>query len=223
MSLALTDAATVSPEQLIDTLHWRYATKKYDPQRTIPEATWNALLESLVLSPSSYGLQPWKFFVVENPEVREKLKAASWNQSQVTEAAQYVVLAHRTDLKPTDVERYIERIAEVRQTTPASLDGFKKLLDSFIGQAGKGFDEKAWSARQTYIALGMFLASAALLGVDTTPMEGFDPAKYDEILKLKEQGYHAVVAVAAGYRANDDAYAGLPKVRYETQDVVAHI
>ncbi len=210
-----------NPEALLKGLRARYATKKFDPKRKISAAVWDALEESLVLSPSSYGLQPWKFFVVDDPALRAKLKPASWNQSQITDADRLVVFAARKDLGPADVERFIARLGAVRKTPVEKLGDYKQMM---LGSMSKPKEHLlAWASRQVYIALGTFLSAAAALGVDACPMEGFDPAKYDEILGLSEKGYTAVVLAAAGYRADDDGYATAPKVRFDRADVVAHL
>jgi nitroreductase len=212
------DRPVVTPEALVRSLESRYAVKKYDKEGKIEPAQWEALLLSLVLAPSSYGFQPWKFVVVENPGLRAKLREASWGQTQVTDADKLVVFAARKGFGKEDVRRYIERIAEVRQVSVESLAGFKDMLLAAINRPQEQTD--AWMARQVYIALGMLLTSAAALGVDATPMEGFEPAKYDQLLGLEKAGYTAVVVAALGHRAPDDAYGKLPKVRYARESVV---
>jgi len=204
-------------------LAWRYATKKFDPAKPVAPDDWRTLERSLVLAPSSFGLQPWKFFVVTDGAMKARLRAASWNQSQVVDASHVVVFALKTGLGPADVERWIARIGQVRGTPPAALEGYKKMMVGFLAQPTERFDVDDWAARQLYIALGQFMAAAAMLGVDTCPMEGLDPVAYDEILNLGGSGYRTVVVCVAGHRAADDATASWPKVRYETRDVVAHL
>jgi nitroreductase len=216
-------SAVLNPEQILERLQWRYATKKFDPTKKIPEPVWQALEQSLVLSPSSFGLQPWKFFVIRNPEIRQKLLEYSWGQTQVVEASHLVVLAIKKDLDASDVDRYVTRMAEVQQVPPDSLDGFAKVVKNFLVNPPYKLDLDEWAARQTYLALGFYMTCAAMLGIDTLPMEGFVPAKYDEVLGLPDKGYHAVVLCPAGYRAEDDKYAAKPKVRYPTQAVVNYI
>lgn len=211
----------VENETLLRQLNWRYATKKFDPTKKIAPADWDTLEQALVLSPSSYGYQPWKFFVVTNPAVRAELRKAAWNQAQVTDASHLVVVAHKTNLSPADADRLIARVAAVRGVTVESLAGYKGMLLGVFQQPPDQL--RAWAARQTYIALGTFLSAAALLGVDACPMEGFDPAAFDRILGLGEQGYSAVVLAAAGYRADDDPYAKLAKVRFAREDVISTI
>jgi nitroreductase len=211
----------VNNETLTRQLNWRYAVKRFDPKRKIAAPDWKTLEEALVLSPSSYGLQPWRFFVVNDPGTREKLRAAAWNQSQITDASHLVVFAVRKDLSPADVDRFIARVAEVRNVETASLDGYKSMI---LGSVNRPAEQvRNWSARQVYIALGNFLTSAALLGIDACPMEGFDPAKVDQILGLSEKGWASVVIATAGYRSSEDAYAKLPKVRFNTEEVVEHV
>jgi nitroreductase len=211
----------VNNETIVRQLNWRYATKKFDPARKIQAPDWKTLEQALVLSPSSYGLQPWKFLVVENPDVRAKLRLAAYNQPQITDAAHLVVFAHRVGFNKDDVDRHVERVGQVRNLPPESLEGYRKAMLGAVQRPQDQID--AWASRQVYIALGNFLAAATLLGIDACPMEGFDAAQFDQILGLKEQGYHAQVLAAAGYRAEDDAYAKLPKVRYSPEDVVAHV
>lgn len=214
--------STISGESLLQQLNWRYATKKFDPSKKISAADWAVLEQALVLTPSSYGLQPWKFIVVTDPALKTKLRPASWNQSQVEECSHLVVLTAKQDITEADVDRFIARIAEVRGVTAESLAGYK---DYMVGDLVKGPRHAIiheWAARQTYIALGNLMTSAALLGVDACPFEGIEPAKYDEILGLKGTGYATISACPLGYRAADDKYANAPKVRFEAKDVVEH-
>lgn len=214
---------TSSTETVLNALRWRYATKKFDPARTIPAPAWSALEEALVLSPSSLGLQPWKFFVVRDPAARRALSAASHGQTQPVDCSHFVVFALRTDVDPAYVDRFIGRISEVRGAAKESLKGYHDLVQTSTDKARAAGRLDAWMSRQVYIALGQFMAAAALLGVDTCPMEGFDPAKYDEILSLGRQHCTALCACAAGYRAADDKYAALAKVRFQLADVVSHV
>lgn len=216
---------TLPTSELIDTLNWRYAVKKFDAARKIPADTWSAIEQATVLAPSSYGLQPWRFVVVTDPAVRTKLRAVAWNQSQVTDASHLVVFCRKISVSEADVAAYISRIVEVRSAPAATLEDYKKMMvGSVSNPAGlPGGSMETWTRSQTYIALGFFLASCAILGVDACPMEGFDPAKFDEILGLSKDGYLPVALGAAGYRASDDWLATLPKVRAKVSDVVKHV
>ncbi len=217
------DNLDLTAEQIIQPLKSRYATKKFDPSKKIPDDIWHALEQSLILAPSSFGLQPWKFFVVRNPDLRQQLLPHAWDQSQIVEASHLVVLAIKTNINAGDVAPYIDRVAEVRNMPKGQLEGLENMIKGYLKEPPYPLQPDSWSAKQVYIALGFFLYSAALLGVDACPMEGFVPAKFDEILGLPEQGYAATVLCAAGYRAEDDKYADLAKVRYETEDVVQYI
>ena len=214
---------SLSAEALLEQLRWRYATKKFDPQRKIPAEDWRVLEEALVLSPSSFGLQPWKFIVITDPQLRERLRTASWNQAQIVDASHLVVFAIKKDLNAADVERYVQRIAEVRGLHVDALSQYKQMMLGFIAQAANGLDINAWSARQVYLALGVFLTTAAAMGIDTCPMEGIEPDAYDKILGLNQQGYHPLAVATAGYRAADDSFAKLPKVRFKPEEVVVHV
>ena len=210
----------MTPDALLDSLRWRYAVKRFDPARRIPEDTWKALEEALVLTPSSYGLQPWRFVVVTDPALKASLVPLSWNQPQPADCSHYVVLARRAGLTEADIDRFVARMAEVRGVDATS---FQRYRDVMVGGLLKGpqasrVDE--WAAYQVYIALGSLMTCAAVLGIDACPMEGIQPGKYDEALGLKAQGYATVVACALGYRSAADKYAAQPKVRFKAGDVV---
>lgn len=221
--MTLAPNAALTPERLVQTLTWRYATKKFDPARKISAADWRAIEASFHLAPSSYGLQPWKFLVIDDPTVREKLMLASWNQRQVVDASHYVVLATRTKIELEDGERWVARLAEVRGVPTDSLAGMSKGLAKFAATPPAHVEHAAWAAKQAYIALGFAMTSAALLGIDTVAMEGFEPAKYDEVLGLAPRGYRAICGLALGYRAGDDKNASLPKARFPLDRVIEHV
>jgi nitroreductase len=213
----------ISPQQLVDALNWRYATKKFDPAKKIPEGVWHALEQALVLAPSSIGLQPWKFFVVTNQEVKTRLQAASYRQAQAVDCSHLVAFAVRRDIDATHVERHIERMIELTGATPEAMAKFRTMTMRNLDRARTEGKLDTWQEHQVYIALGKFMASAALLAVDTCPMEGIEPAKYDEILGLTGTNYATAVACAAGYRSPDDKYATMKKVRFKTEDVVVRV
>lgn len=205
--------------EILTALNWRYATKVFDPAKKIPAETWAALEESLILTPSSYGLQPWKFLIVQEAELREQLVAHSWRQRQVADCSHLVVMAVKKAYSLDDLDAFITRMAEVRGGTAEALAGFRKMV---AGTQAQGYMTKEWAKMQAYIALGQFMTSCALLGIDTCPMEGFVPAKYDELLGLEAQGLTTAVLCPAGYRHADDRYASLPKVRFTNADVIEH-
>lgn len=214
---------TISPSQLLGALHWRYATQKFDPARKIPAETWQALEQSLVLTPSSFGLQPWRFLVVDNPVIRQQLAGAAYGQRQPLDASHFVVFAVRKNLGDDHIERHVARTAHVRGVPPESLAGYKTGISKAISGARSSGRLDTWQSHQVYIALGQFVAAAALLGVDTSPMEGISTSKFDEILGLKGSEFATLCACAAGYRADDDKYAEIPKVRFEADDVISHV
>lgn len=203
----------------LQALNWRYATKSFDATKKIPAETLELLLEALRLAPSSYGLQPWKFVVVENAELREKLKVVSWNQGQITDASALIVLCRKEPFGEADVEAYVQDTAKTRGEAVENLEGYKQMM---LGSV-KGRDEAAmavWTSKQVYLALGVLLSAAAVNGIDTCPMEGFDAAQYDEILGLKEKGLRSVVLCPVGYRSETDKYATAKKVRFAQADLV---
>jgi len=212
----------VSPNELLEALNFRYATKAFDPGKKIPDETWRAIETSLALTPSSFGLQPWKFFVIDSAGIREKLKAASWGQDQVTDASHLVVLTVRTDLSQDDIDSWISRLSEVQEKVPEDLAGFSSVISSFSGKMS-AMDKQAWNTRQVYIALGQLMTAAALMGIDTCPLEGISPSDYDEVLALNGSGYATAVACALGYRSADDKYASAKKARFPEERVIAHI
>ncbi|MSR46994.1 MAG: NAD(P)H-dependent oxidoreductase [Planctomycetes bacterium] len=212
--------APLAPDSLLAQLRWRCAVKKFDPSRTIAPATWRALEEALVLTPSSYGLQPWKFVVVESKAVREQLLPASWNQRQIVDASHLVVLCIQKHFGADGIDRFVKRMATVRGVAPESLDKFRSMMVRDVAEGARSWRINDWSANQLFIALGNLMTSAALLGIDTCPIEGFEPPKYDQILGLAAQGLAATVVCAAGYRAADDKYAAGPKVRFPLDEVI---
>lgn len=212
----------MSTTELLQDLNWRYAVKQFDPTKKVPSDVWSAIEDALVLSPSSYGLQPWKFFVVNDPATREKLLPCSWGQRQVVDASHLVVLAVKAEVGAAEAETHIARTAEVRGIPVSALDPVKQMMvGSLTRQSPEAVRE--WMSRQVFIALGQLLTSCAHLGVDACPMEGFQPEKYDEILGLPAKGYHSIVVATIGYRHPGDKYALLKKVRYPKSDMIETI
>jgi len=217
---------TAAPESILTQLRWRYAVKKFDALKKIPDATWDTIEDAMVLAPSSYGLQPWKFLVVTDPAVRAKLKAHSWNQAQITDASHMVIFAQKLEVNNADIEHYVQRIMQVRGggLNPA-LVGYRGMMISALANPAQvpGGSMLTYTRSQTYIALAFALYTAALLGIDACPMEGIDAPKYDEMLGLKAKGLHASVVATFGYRAGDDSLASLPKVRFDKSEIIEHI
>jgi nitroreductase len=210
-------------DEILHSLNWRYAVKQFDPLRKIPQNLWDVLEASLILSPSSYGLQPWKFLVVETPTLRQELKQVSWNQSQVTEASHFVVFLTRDKVTEEQVKEYIEDMAKTRGVSREDLKGFEDMLNTNIVRGMTGPDLLNWTQRQAYIAMGFLLETAALLEVDTVPMEGLDPAAYDKILKIEGSGWRTVAAVALGYRHPEDKLQYAKKVRFSAKKIIQKV
>ena len=209
--------------QLLDALEWRYATKVFDPTRKIAPDNWAALEKTLVLTPSSYGLQPYKFLIIENPSKRVELLPHSWGQKQVVDASHYVVFTARTEMTSAYVDKWIQRLVEVRKLPAEAMNSYRGMMLSDVVNGPRGKIAHDWAIRQTYIALGNLMTAAAVLKVDACPMEGLVPSEYDKILGLEKTGYATVVACALGYRSTSDKYAALAKVRFEDKDLILHI
>lgn len=215
--------STISTQQLLNALEWRYATKVFDATKKIPDDVWATMEKSLVLTPTSYGLQPYRFLVVKNPAIRAELLPHSWNQRQVVDASHFVVFLARTKMTGADVDKFISRVSLVRGIPAEALNAYRGMMMSDVVDGPRGKTAHEWATRQTYIALGNLMTCAAVLGVDACPMEGLVPSEYDKVLKLADTGYATVVACALGYRSANDKYAGLAKVRYETKDLIQEI
>jgi len=205
--------------QLLEALNWRYATKAFDATKLIPAETWQVLEQSLIVTPSSFGLQPWKFLVIQDKALRESLVPHTWNQRQIADCSHLVVMTVKKDITLADIDAFIARMVEVRGGTADALTGYRGMM---AGTHKSGYMTTQWAKLQAYIALGQLMTSAALLGLDTCPMEGFAADKYAEILGLADKGLTTAVLCPVGYRSEDDRYAGLPKVRFAAEDVIEH-
>jgi len=210
-------------KQLLSALNWRYATKVFDAAKKIPADAWKTLEQSLVLTPTSYGLQPYKFLVISNPAKRAELLPHSWNQKQVVDASHFVVFTARTEMTAADVDKLIKRTTDLRKLPADALNAYRGMMIGDVVNGPRGKTAHEWAARQTYIALGNLMTCAAVLGVDACPMEGLVPTEYDKVLNLNGSGYATVVACALGYRAASDKYASLAKVRYEAKEIIQQI
>ncbi len=201
-----------------DSLHWRYATKKFDASKKLSKEQLDSLIDAAGLAASSYGLQPYKLLVITNPDLRAKIRAAAWNQAQVTDASHLLVFAAKTGVDDAYIGTYIANIAKTRGMPVEALNGYR---DMMLGSLGKM--NTAWCQRQAYIALGTLLAAAAHEQIDACPMEGFDPVKVDEILGLAKTGLTATAFCPVGFRAADDESATYKKVRLARQDFVIEL
>ena len=205
--------------KIISAMEWRYAVKVFDPTKKVSDADLHTILEAARLSPSSIGIEAWKFIVVNNPVIRAKLREAGFNQTKITDASHLIIIARRTDADGI-VSELVSRTAKTQGKTEADLAGLQKMASG--GFAGKGPLADSWVASQAYIPLGIMIETASLLGIDNGPMEGFDPAKVDEILGLSAKNLKSTTMLAIGYRG-DDAFAKLPKTRRTFGEVVEMI
>ncbi len=198
--------------ELIDSLNWRYATKKFDPSKKIKPEDLETIKEAIRLTASSYGLQLYKVLVVEDPELREQLKLASWGQPQITDASQLFVFCNYAEVKDQHIDDYIDLKAEVQGLDKEELKDYGNMMKGSM--TGLSDAQKSqWTAKQTYIALGNLLTACSLLRIDACPMEGFEAAKYDQILGLTEKGLNTAVIATVGYRSEEDHTQFLKKVR----------
>jgi nitroreductase len=202
----------------IENQKWRYATKKFDTEKKISVADLETLKEAIQLSTSSYGLQLYKVFIVENTEIRAKLQPASWGQSQIVDASHLLVFANIVDVQNQHIDEYIQNIANTRGLSLEDLKGYSDFMKSKI--VPLPVDEKSvWTSKQTYLALANLMNAAAELKIDVTPMEGFEPEQYNEILGLNELGLNASLVAAVGYRHKEDATQYHVKVRKPKQEL----
>jgi nitroreductase len=209
-------------KNIIEDLNWRYATKKFDPTKKISQEQLETIFEVLRLTPTSYGLQPFKFLVVENVEIREKLKEKSWGQSQVTDASHLLVLCAYSDINEIHIDDHIENTSKLRKLELANLTGYGNFIKSTINKLGS-LTKQEWNKKQVYIALGLLINACAKLRIDLTPMEGFDAEGVDEILHLKEQNLIATLLCPIGFRSDDDTTQHLKKVRKSHENLVEFI
>ncbi|MFN7840262.1 MAG: NAD(P)H-dependent oxidoreductase [Pirellula sp.] len=205
----------------LDYLKWRYAVKRFDSTRKIPSDLWEQIEDSMILTPSSFGLQPWKFLVVTTDEVKAKLPAISWNQNQPAECSHMVLFAANHVIDAAYVDRYIAEMSTTRGVPIENLTDFRNVMLGFL--RNRGSEISGWAANQVYIALGQLLTVAATLGVDACPMEGLLMNEYDRLLGLEDTGFKVVVGCALGYRHPEDRYAQAAKVRFSKNDLVTKI
>lgn len=202
----------------LETQNWRYATKKFDATKKISTEDLNILKEAIRLSSSSYGLQPYKIIIVENPELRAQLLGAAYGQSQVVDASHLIVFANETNINDETIEKYITRIGDTRNIPVESLTGFGNYMKGAINHLTED-TKNIWASKQTYLALGNLLNAAAELKIDVTPMEGFVPAQVNEILGLNALGLNASLMATVGYRHTEDATQHLKKVRKSNEEL----
>jgi len=204
---------------ILEKLSWRYATKKFNPEATLPEDKITLLKEAFNLTATSYGLQPLKMVVISNPDIKQSLMPLTMEQPQVVEASHVLVLCTETKLTSTYIKNYFTNVEKTRDTPRAILSPFETfLIDSFSEKPAA--EIKTWMQKQAYIAMGNLLTVCAIEGIDACPIEGFEPKKYDTLLGLDKKGLESVLVLAVGYRNTDDLHATLKKVRRGVKDVI---
>lgn len=209
-------------KEYLEGLNWRYATKKFDPTRKISDEDLSDLLDAVRLTPSSYGLQPYKVLVIRDQGLKERLRPACWDQSQITDASHVLVFASRADVDEQLIDSYLQEVSAVREIPVRDLHGYGEFMKSKL----LGLPEEvkvSWTARQAYIALGNLLSTAAVLRLDACPIEGFDPVRVDALLGLPEQGLTAAVIVPIGYRSEADKTQYNKKVRRPENELFVHL
>jgi nitroreductase len=202
----------------LENQNWRYATKKFDPSKKVSQADIDFLKEAIRLSTSSYGLQAYQILLIENPEARTKLLTSSWGQTQIIDASHLIVFANYTKIDNEDIDAYMKTIAKTRNLPLEAVSGYGEFMKGSILK--KTSEEiNIWTQKQSYLALGNLLAAAAEIKIDVTPMEGFIPAQYNEILGLDKLNLNAVLVAAVGYRSEEDATQHNIKVRKSNEDL----
>ena len=207
---------------ILESLEWRYATKKFDGNRILPKEKIDLLKNAFNLTATSYGLQPVRLLVIEDKKLQESLVAHSWNQRQVADASHVLVFCIENDLNEDTVVRYFDRVKTIRETPDEILRSFRDfLVDDFEKKTAE--ELKAWATKQAYLCMGNLLTVCAVEGIDACPMEGFVPEKYDELLGLDALRLQSVLVMPVGYRAEDDMFAGFKKVRKDLTDSVVEL
>lgn len=204
--------------KFIESQNWRYATKKFDASKKISDTDLEILKEAIRLSSSSYGLQPYKVLIVENPELRAQIQPAAWGQSQIVDASHLFVFANMVNVGEKEIDTYLGNIAETRGIPAENIAGYGDFMKSKITSLPEDV-KNTWTAKQTYLALGNLLNAAAELKIDATPMEGFEPEKVNEILGLNALGLNATLIATVGYRHEEDANQHAKKVRKSKEEL----
>ena len=204
---------------VLDALKWRYAVKKFDPDRKLEPGQIEKLKEAFNLTATSYGLQPIRMLVIRDPKLQETLVPHSYGQRQVADASDLLVLCIETTIDSAYIQAYFDRVRHVRGTPEDVLRPFQDSLQrSFEGKMPS--EIRVWATHQAYLALGNLLTVCAYERIDACPMEGFDPRAFDEVLGLDEMGLQSVLVLPVGFRAEDDMFSGFKKVRRELSDAV---
>ena len=207
---------------IIKQLQWRYATKKFDASKTLTSAKLNTLKEAFNLTATSFGLQTLNLVIVKNKTLRESLLPYSYNQPQVVNASHLLVICIQEDIEDSDVIDYYNNIKTIRSTPESILNPYREQLQGMM-QKKTVEQRQSWSKNQAYIALGNLMTVCAIENIDACPMEGFIPEKYDDILQLNKKGLKSVLILPVGYRAEDDMFSTLKKVRKSIDQTIIEI
>lgn len=210
---------------IIDSLKWRYAVKKFDTDKKISDKDLAKIKEALILSPSSFGLQAWKFLIITDDEIREKLREHSWGQTQITDCSHLVVLCNLEKIDEVFLDKFIKLNVDKGNRPAESLEGYRKMIyDNVVEPNSRsGKNQKEYMQKQVYLALGNLMTTCAALGIDTCAIGGFDPKKYDEVLGLKAKGIQSCVVCPIGYRSDDDAHQNDPKIRFGEPELIEEV
>lgn len=207
---------------IIEKLKWRYATKKFDKTKKLSAIKLNILKEAFNLTATSFGLQTINMLIVTNSELRTSLLKHSYNQKQVIDASHLLVICIQDNIEKEDVIRYYNNIKAIRDTSETILKPYRESLVNTM-ESMSVVDRQKWSKNQAYIALGNLMTVCAAEGIDACPMEGFIPDKYDEVLQLDKKGLKSVLLLPVGYRAEDDMFAQLKKVREPLSNTIIEL
>lgn len=209
-------------ENYIKDLHWRYATKKFNPEKELKKEDLDKLLEAVRLSASSYGLQPYEILVIKDKELREKLKPVAFGQPQITDASYLLVFCYNTNIDEEYLDTFIKNNSETRNQPIENFDGLKEMIQGAV-LSNSQEDKEVWASRQVYIAIGNLLSAAANMKIDACPMEGFNPSEFDKILDLESKNLKSVALTTLGYRHDDDQLKDAKKVRKSNEELFTHI
>ncbi|MGF1556313.1 NAD(P)H-dependent oxidoreductase [Paucihalobacter sp.] len=205
--------------EILEKLQWRYATKKFNPDKKLSDTQLNVLIHAFNLTATSYGLQTMKLVVVAKQELKDSLLSTAYFQKQVVQASHVLVLCIQNDISETDVDNYFDAVSTTRETPETILSPYRNQLKSTIGSMQHS-TKREWAIRQTYIALGNLMTVCAIENIDSCPMEGFVPEKVDEALNLKAHNLTSVLLLPVGFRADDDMFSTFKKVRKPIEEVV---
>ena len=208
--------------EILDKLKWRYACKKFDASKKLSEEKLTVLKQAFNLTATSYGLQPLKMLVISNQDLKDKLVPLTMNQKQVADCSQVLVLCTETQISTSYIKKYFDSVASLRKTPREVLQPFESFLTDEFSQKDPSHIN-TWMAKQAYLALGNLLTVCALEDIDACPIEGFEPKEYDRFLNLTEKGLQSVLVLAVGYRADDDVFSNMAKVRRGTDKVILEL